>query len=192
MELGLVPATRALSVASAIAAAGLLAAAVSAASPRFPPSIYPPAASFPHWGPPTGCASLAGVRPPRGNPLPRLLPLLARFQRVNELSDLLMSDRAYWPYVRASWHGAHRLRARPIARLRPRDVVSGPGRRSPYAVLIRRNCGGRLLARSWWVAACPLDIQRTRRCTLREAPALTGHFLFIDRRGHWLLWWTNS
>ncbi|HET7127590.1 MAG TPA: hypothetical protein VFJ93_00770 [Gaiellaceae bacterium] len=186
MELGLVPAARALSIAAAVAASGAVAVTTgAAASPRFPASLYPPAASFPAWGPPTGCASIEGVRPIHGNPLPQLLPLLSHFQRVSELHDLQISDRAEWPQVRSAWRHGH-LKPAPAITLRVRDVRSGPARLNPYADLIRTNCGARLLAHSWWIAVCPTGQPRTA-CD----PGLTGHFLFLNRRGHWLLWWTN-
>src|SRR5205085_464419 len=114
-----------------------------------------------------------------------LLTILGRFGRVSRRSDLRDSDRALWRVVRADWRTARG--GRPV-RLSPRDVISGPARKSPYGSLVSRNCGRRTLALSWWVAVCPINPARSRPCSLREAPALTSHFLFIRRRGRWLAW----
>jgi hypothetical protein len=114
-----------------------------------------------------------------------LLRILGRFGRVSELSDLRDSDRSLWRVVRATWRTARR--GSPL-RLTTRDVVSAPARRSPYGDIVARTCGARTLKDSWWIAMCPYEPGRSHACTLREAPALTGHVLFIRRRGRWLAW----
>jgi hypothetical protein len=115
-----------------------------------------------------------------------LLTILGRFGRVSELRDLQDSDRALWRVVRRDWRSAHPRRG-PI-RLSRKDVVFGPGRRSPYAASVARNCGRRTLAASWSVAVCPFEPRRSKRCSLGEAPATTTHFLFLRRLGRWLVW----
>jgi hypothetical protein len=174
-----------LQIALAVATAVSVAASHTTRS-QFPPSIYPPPASFPHWGLPIGCPSLKGVTT-LSHPDPRpLLTMLGRFDRVSELSDLRDSDRALWRLVRRDWRSA-RPRRGPV-HLSRRDVVFGPGRQSAYAAGVSRNCGRRTLAVSWSVAVCPFNPNRVRPCSLREAPALTSHTLFVRRRGHWLIW----
>ena len=154
---------------------GLWGPAASAAG-RFPPSIYPKPAKFPNWGLGTGCASLSGVQVPGSGATSGAFATLARFGRVSRQTDFRLSDRALWPVVRQSWrHGP------PMGRgLLRRSNIAGAGRgtRSPYAELVRHNCGAAILARSIWFTVCG------RPCY----PALTGHFLLIDRRGHWLVW----
>lgn len=70
-------------------------------------------------------------------------------------------------------------------------ALQAPAHESPYAGLIRHNCGLRILKASWWVAVCPgtgTDGSPPGRCTLSTAPALTRYYMLIDRRGHWLVW----
>jgi hypothetical protein len=160
-------------------AAALALCAVAGAAASFPPSIYPQPAKFPRWGLPNGCASLSGVRTPGRRAAAEALPTLARFGRVSREADFRLSDRALWPLVRQSWsHGAPSRRP-----FRRSDVVrSGPGSRSPYAGLIRRNCGRAILARSTWFAVCGAG------AGMACGPATTAHYLLIDRRGRWLVW----
>lgn len=167
-----------LSLIAAVALALGLCAVVGAATP-FPASIYPKPAKFPNWGLPNGCASLSGVRAPGRGAVGDAFPTLARFGRISRRTDLRLSDRALWPLVRQSWaHGAPAPEP-----LRRADIVrSGLGPRSPYAGLIRRNCGRAILVRSIWIAACGGGAGAS--CTA----ATTAHFLLIERRRRWLVW----
>jgi hypothetical protein len=134
---------------------------------------------------PIGCPSLAGVATPARSSTAPVLKIVGRLGRMSLLSDLRDSDRSLWKVVRADWRTA---RPRRPVRLTKRDVVSLPAARSPYADLVAHNCGVTTLRRSWWVAVCPYDPDRSNPCSLREAPATTTHFLFIRRRGRWLVW----
>ncbi len=168
-------------------AAGRLASLkVRKAELTFPPSIYPAPASFPPWGNPGGCPSLGGVEPPGLGATAQVLPHLSRLGTESIVTDLSLTDRASWPVVRSNWSNEG-LPGR-VRTLTAADVVSGPAARSPYAGLVRGNCGQRTLDLSWWAAVCPVG---TRPCSLRDAPALTEHFLLVDRRGSWLVWFAN-
>jgi hypothetical protein len=156
---------------------------------EFPASVYPRPASFPHWGSPAGCASLSGVRSVPQNAAQASLRVLSQWGHVRRARDFRLSDRAEWPIVKENW--AHRRGHAPLVQLLPGDVVQGPGARSPYAGLVRANCGAQILGKSWWVAVCPGPLGRRGHCTLSTAPALTEQYLLVDRRGHWLVWFTN-
>jgi hypothetical protein len=155
----------------------------------FPPSIYPSAASFPARGIPGGCPSLAGVEPPVpegaqglhgwSGPKAAILPRLSRLGAESIDTDLALADRAYWPVLRMRWAGEGG--PGPVRGPTTQEVTSSPADRSPYAGLVRRNCGQRTLDLSWWVSECSVG---TAPC----APALLEHFLLVDRRGIWLVW----
>jgi len=164
-------------------AARLASLKVRKAELTFPPSIYPAPASFPPWANPGGCPSLGGVEPPWLGATAQVLPHLSRLGTESIVTDLSLTDRASWPVVRSNWSNEG-LPGR-VRTLTAADVVSGPAARSPYAGLVRGNCGQRTLDLSWWAAVCPVG---TRPCSLRDAPALTEHFLLVDRRGSWLVW----
>ncbi|HEX9311705.1 MAG TPA: hypothetical protein VGA30_02620, partial [Actinomycetota bacterium] len=164
-------------------AARLASLKVRKAELTFPPSIYPTAASFPAWGNPGGCPSPDGLEQPEAGAPAQILPHLSRLGTESFDTDLSLADRAYWPILQTTWSSGE-LPGR-VRTLTPEGVVSGPAAESPYAGLVRGNCGRRTLDLSWWVAVCPVG---TRPCSLRDAPALTEHFLLVDRRGSWLVW----
>jgi hypothetical protein len=168
---------KAVRFASAVLVALWLCAVAGSATP-FSASIYPKPAKFPAWGLPNGCASVSRVRTPSRGAIGEAFPTLVRFGRISRQTDFRLSDRALWPLVRQSWaHGAPSPRP-----LRSADVVrSALGLRSPYAGLIRRNCGRAILSRSIWFAACGGGAGSCTSSTI-------AHYLLIDRRGRWLVW----
>jgi hypothetical protein len=144
----------------------------------FPSTIYPQPRYFPPWGLGSGCPSLAGVRIPQRGASTVAFLTLARFGRISLEVDLHSSDRALWPNVRRGWQ---RRSGRPTGNgPLPRVDVVGVhlAQRSPYAALIRRNCGGATLRRSLEFVLCE------RACY----PATRTYVDLIDRRGQWLVW----
>jgi hypothetical protein len=178
-------------------AAALLAAACTAvgaplgpsASPpvrsSFASAIYPPPASSPDWGLASGCPSLVGVQRPGPDATNAALRIIRRL-------DFRHADRALWPVLTAQGMSPTETAPHPASRLTRRGVVAGPASDSAYADLIRRNCGGRTLRASWWAAVCPAGhtggSATTGPCKLSTAPALTEHYMLIERRGSWLVW----
>jgi hypothetical protein len=154
----------------------------------FPPSIYPRPASFPHWGSSDGCASLKNVAAVPRHARHASLRVLSQWGGISKSRDLHLSDKAEWPTVRDNW--ARRSTHRHPVHLNGKDVVQGRAKRSPYAGLVRHNCGAPILHRSWWVAVCPGPYPNKPRCTLRSEPALVEHFMLLKRRGHWLVWFS--
>jgi hypothetical protein len=105
-------------------------------------------------------------------------PTLARFGNDSLDADLHLSDRALWPLIRQAWQYSPQNGG---AVLRWSNVVqSGPAARSPYADLVRHNCGSAILSRSIWFAVCG----GKGLC----GPALMGHYFLLERHGHWLVW----
>jgi hypothetical protein len=158
---------------------------VSAATPStgpfpagFPPAIYPAPRYFPPWGLGSGCPSLTELRFPGRAAADAAFRTVARFGRVSVQADLHSSDRALWPNVRRGWQ--HRngrpIGTRPLTR--GNAVGTHPAVRSPYAELIRRNCGVATLKRSFEFVICE------GACY----PATKNYMDLINRRGHWLVW----
>jgi hypothetical protein len=164
----------------ALLSAGILAFgwdAVGASGP-FPPSIYPKPAKFPPWGMEKGCASVSGVQVSGPGAARAACPTLSRFGHDSLDADLHLSDRALWPLIRRAWQYGPPNSG---TVLRWSNVVqSGSARRSPFADGVRRNCGAEILSRSIWFAACG----GKGVC----GPGLTGHYLILERHGHWLVW----
>lgn len=150
----------------------------------FPASLYPRPASYPDWGPPSGCPSLDGVDT-IGREWKDALPVLSKLGTVSEHEDLRLSDRALWPVIRENWSDP--ARPAPQRTLRPEDVVGGDAAHSLESDLVSRHCGRATLAQSVWIAVCPVRPQG--RCNLSSEPALTEQYLLLRRRGHWLVWW---
>jgi hypothetical protein len=164
-------------------------AGAGASDNPFPASVYPKPASFPNWGSPNGCASLKHVAAiDRQQARRQSLRVLSQWGQISRSRDLHLSDRAEWPIVKENWK--HKSGAGQALDIRSNDVVQGRGKRSPYAGLIRHNCGSRIVRRSWWVALCPGPYPGKGHCTLDTAPARTEHFMLLNRRDHWLVWFT--
>ena len=133
----------------------------------FPARIYPPAASFPPWGPASGCPSAQGLMSPVSADFPKALATLRRFG-ANEHKNRRLSDRAFWPVLRDDDGG--------IA-----NTVVGPSSvrratRYPLRSIFTHYCGARVVKRSLWIAINP------------GQGALEEDFLLLRRAGHWLLW----
>jgi hypothetical protein len=146
----------------------------------FPPRVYPPPARYPHWGSPDACASTRGLRSPGRTAAAQsvhiILSLNGHLQHHRHLSD-----RALWPTLQedqtSPTHTIHTIR---------RDIVSaGPARSSPYAALVRHQCGQALLRLSTRVVIGP------PASSPRRDPALLSEIWVIDRDGHWLAWFQN-
>lgn len=141
--------------------------------PQYPARIYPPPVRFPQWGQPGSCASLSGVRQPSSRQDAR-----ARDTVLMLLDDhaQALADRAYWPVL------AHQKRAHLTA---ANLLATGPASQSPYAGLIRSRCGAGLVTHSIRVLTGPPH-------SSTSSPALTTEYWVINRRGHWLVWWSQN
>ena len=107
-------------------------------------------------------------------------PTLTRFGRSGLQTDLHLSDRTLWPSLLLEWRHTS---GRPVEHglVSRTDVVKAhPARRSPYAKLIRHNCGAMTLAHSLEFVIC------RQPCY----PAERGYMDLLERRGHWLIWFT--
>ena len=146
----------------------------------YPASIYPPPSSWPKWGPAGGCASRRGVE--------RLSPSAARsaVAAVRHLdgkfaNDRRYSDRAYWPVLRETdgFEAGSKQKSRGTTQSRVVSVV--PAVKSVYARMVGHWCGREIVRLSESVTVGPG----------RSAPALDAEYWLVDRRGHWLVWFSN-
>lgn len=148
------------------------------AADAFPTIEYPPAASFPEWGSPGGCPSVAGLVKPD--------PMTATGASLNTIngrggtaaSNKAASDRAYWPVVEAAFQGQESVTPSPD--LERANVSGSPAQGTVNAPLIAHNCGSQVLAYTWAVSDSP-----------STSPALSTTFYLINRNGSYLIWMTN-
>ena len=148
------------------------------ATSTFPPDIYPSPATFPDWGSPGGCPSVAGLSLP--DPAAASDGALAAINRRGSTleSNEAVADRALWPVIELMFDGQASIPAeRP---LQPGDVVGGPAANTINADLIRNRCGAAVLADSWAISDAP-----------STSPALATTFYVVVRKGTYLLWMTN-
>ena len=143
----------------------------------YPAAIYPPASSWPKWGPPGGCASLAGVQRP-GQSAASSAVAAVRHLGGSLANERRYSDRAYWPVLNESYTPSTRTQ---FGNSSVRVDAVGPAVKSPYARLVRPWCGSKIVRLSESVTVGPG----------RSRPALDTEYWLIDRRGHWLIWFSN-
>jgi hypothetical protein len=143
----------------------------------YPAAIYPPASSWPKWGPPGGCASLAGVQRP-GPSAASAAVAAVRHLGGSLANERRYSDRAYWPVLNESYTPSTRTQ---FSNSSVRVDVVGPAVKSPYARLVRHWCGSKIVRLSERVVVGPGP----------SRPALDTEYWLIARRGHWLIWFSN-
>lgn len=134
----------------------------------FPRSIYPPPVRS-RGGALAACPNPAGLQPVTGAARTAALQSATRYSSSSRSFDLRGSDRAWWPQLRQVPNPVN-------------EVVDGsePLSRSGYAVIVRFSCGGSLVLQSLEVTVGP----RHARCA-----ACRSQFLFVNRRGHALLYY---
>jgi hypothetical protein len=98
--------------------------------------------------------------------------------------DLRLADRAFWPALISGWRsGANRV----FTPYQPPILYSGPlasyhSSQGPpdFTKLISAGCGTRLARDTWMIVGGP-----------RRNPAIQGELLFLNRRGHVLLYYAQ-
>jgi len=151
------------------------------ATVALPTDVYPPAlpvSSKVTWIQGQGCPNPAGLQRASTLPVDVALDVLNRLLSGDLDKMRAVTDQAYWPLLTAG-----EGRTEPL----PQDWISTPqpARDSPYADLIANACGQDTLDKSWWVKYCAGPCKDVR------SESLIGHFYFIQRAGHWLVWATE-
>lgn len=147
-------------------------------SGHYPSSVYkPPVEPRHNWGSAGKCANIDGVTTPGSNAGKHVVNALTSID--GDLAhDRHYVDRAYWPVLATSDQSYTALRT-------SGTLSVHPAAQSSYAGLVRSNCGAAIVRRSVEVVYTPGSAGST------SESAIAGHFWFIDRHGHWLLWFTN-
>jgi hypothetical protein len=181
-------------VVAAVAVAVLVAAGAvghalgQTSSVSFPAAVYPPPSpnrfGLPSASGGTVCPSLDGVVASSAPPVAHLDKVLARWGR-SVVADLQATDRSFWAAV-VSEEGTAEVSSSARVRGRPSytSVVQQTSK-SDYADLLVNTCGEAVVDQSWELLSCP----GTPNHGCNSEPGLTGHSFFLDRRGHWLLWY---
>jgi len=155
------------------------------AEEKFPEMIYPPPLEpnpevIVAGG--RGCPNLKGVELPDKPAEEELFSAVFSKFRQTEEGDLELSDRAFWPIVKADWKG-WRERGYQPERISIDQLISMPASESAYAGLVRNYCGEETLELSWCVAVKPKGAPQ-----IEDAPSLTRYYYLIKRSGRWLIW----
>jgi hypothetical protein len=160
-----------LHVAVAVGLVSLCAACGSAAAlSSFPRSLYPPPTRHPRWGLAEECASTDGVDEPGAHAAAQAIGTVEHLTG-DARHDRRYSDPAFWPMLNEDTKPA----------VGPGEaILASPARTSPYAELVRNNCGPRLVQLS----------VRVLVGNEHAAPALTREYWVIKRGGRWLVWFT--
>jgi hypothetical protein len=167
-----------------VASAGALIATVAVlatpalASNSYSPSIYQPPVHS-RGGALTACPNATGLESFNIAAITRAAVIARRYGLISVATDLRVSDRAWWPQVRAIW----RRRVKPLKELE-NQIVDGSEAlaKSGYAVIARFSCGQSLVSKSLEVTIGPSHM----RCA-----ACRSQLWFVDRRGHTLLYYVH-
>lgn len=152
-------------------------------APGYPDAVYP-AAVRPrphHAGIVTACPARLGMAAPAASARVEAIAIVRDWETRGWAAALHNADRAYWPQVAADWR--HHWLPR---RYRGPVLYAGP---LPPA---RRNLGVPNPA-GWIIESCGMRLAKASYLIVtgsRNEPALQGAWVFIDRRGHLLLYFT--
>jgi hypothetical protein len=152
-------------------------------APGFPASTYPAPRARPVVNSIGHCPAAVGLRPfplSSGN----VAYWLTRKLGHSFAGDLRLTDRAFWPAVRSGWQPGGSQIAAPARRPPIYSGLLGSYRSSAgppdFTGLITAGCGARLARDTWMIVEGP-----------RRSPALQSEWLFLDRRGHVLLYYNQ-
>jgi len=158
-------------------------AAPAVGAPGFPASVYPAPPPRPVVNSIGHCPAAGGLRPFTAHSATAARRAMPKFGR-SLTQGLRHSDRAFWPVLISGWQaGATRV----FTPGRPAILYSGPlesyhsSQGAPdLTKLISAGCGASLARNTWMIVIGP-----------RRSPALQGELLFLNRRGHVLLYYAQ-
>lgn len=143
------------------------------------PAPYQPAPSkFPDWGVQGGCPDRSGVVPFTLADSAAVRDARARFGG-NFADEYANSDQAFWPVLKSNEAVGHDpYSPEPVT---PADSTVQPGIKGDFVSYLASNCGSSLVQDSAILTVC------NGRCG--SSPALDETSAWINRSGHWLLWY---
>jgi len=151
-------------------------------APGFPASIYPPPSSK-TVNTIGRCPSTSGLGLPGTGTRAVAIAIARSFEHKSFIDDLRVSDRAMWPQVLLDWRKGYA--PQPVAKV---PVMYAGPLASPWPATLAApdlvglvwRCSATLVAASYAVVFGYL-----------QQPAMQGEFLFLDRRGRVLLFFTH-
>ena len=158
-----------------------------AASAIFPANIYPLSTPPVGNGTNAACPSMEGVQTGVAAPsASALIDILNSFNSANSAEQAkLLSDRAAWSYIAPSASSQGSI-----------PTISGdqtylvaPGTLSSAPQPITAGCTPAVMSASWFLEICTQG-GPFATCA-QDHPALVGTAGFVDRNGHWLIWYLN-
>ena len=157
-----------------------------AASAVFPANVYPLPTSTVGNGTNAACPSMEGVQAGAAPSLSALVDILNQFNSASSAEQAkLLADRAAWSYIApsASSQGSY-----PSVAPDQTFLVS-PGAVSSAPQPITASCSPAVMSASWFLEICTQG-GPFAACN-QEHPDLVGTAGFVERDGHWLIWYLN-
>lgn len=143
-----------------------------------PQDYQPPPSSFPEWGVDGGCPDSTGLRPFTPSEAGAVRRARALFGGDVD-SEYAQSDRAFWPVLQANQRAARDPYAPRAVTLSKSSVV--PGVSGDLATYLAANCGTTVVRESAILTLCEGECG--------TSPALDEVSVWLERGGHWLLWY---
>jgi hypothetical protein len=152
-------------------------------APGFPVNVYPAPQPRPVVNSIGHCPAADELLPFTANTAAVARRTIPKFgHRLSQ--DLRLTDRAFWPVLIGGWRaGSNRVFTpdrSPILYSGPLESYHSSEGPPDFTKLISAACGASLARKTWMIVDGP-----------RRSPALQGEFLFLDRRGHVLLYYAQ-
>ena len=157
-----------------LAAMAGAAAAIAMASSHFLATVYPPPVPSRPGAAFSACPSPSGLERFDAATIKLAKQRALRYGHVSLTTDLIHSDRSFWPMLRRFWRGVkHGVWLGGLQAVREAQI-GGP--KMVWSVVVGNDCGAKLVADSLNLVVTVRHLQRCADCNgVNE--------LFIDRRG---------
>ena len=157
-----------------------------AASAVFPANIYPLPTSPVGNGTNAACPSMEGVQTGTPPAIGMLVDILNQFNSATTAEQAkLLADRAAWSYIAPSdsSQGSY------PAITADQTFLVPPGSLGTAPQPITASCSPAVMSASWFLEICTQG-GPFAACN-QEHPALVGTAGFVERDGHWLIWYLS-
>jgi hypothetical protein len=122
------------------------------------------------------CPNPTGLEKADGLPVETALKVIRAYFSGDENTARQASDPAHWDAMVFAALPGERLESDWFQAPQPAEA-------SPYAGLVKAQCGQSILDLSWWVVYCYAPCGQPNR-----SASLANDFFLINRQGHWLVW----
>lgn len=143
----------------------------------WPEDIYPPALPLSGtgaWQGAVGCPNLEGVQSASDFDPAVMIALMTNLLSGDKLRAQTVADQSLWPILP--------MPSEPQVPTEDWIKHIGPAQFSPFANLVKGQCGEEVLQKSWWANLC------AGPCMRGGFVAIENHAFFIFRNGYWLVW----